>query len=178
MDAKSFQQASGVSLSRAQMLAPHITAATMEFRIADQAELAAFIAQTGHETMGFTRFRELWGPTSTQRGYEGRKDLGNTQPGDGKRYMGRGMIQITGRTGYAAASKSLGLDLVAYPEMLEDADLAATSAAWWWLEHGCGALLKAQGFEAVTRRINGGLNGLDDRIERWARAKAALGVAP
>jgi len=176
MDAITFQRAAGIPADRAAALAPHVTAAFAEWRITAPLHQAAWIAQCGHETLRFTRFREIWGPTAAQRGYEGRKDLGNTQPGDGKRFLGRGMIQITGRDGYTAASSQLGVDLIAHPEMLEELDLAASSAGWWWTAHKCGLLLDSQGFDAVTRRINGGYNGRVERQQLFTLACGALGL--
>lgn len=178
MDALTFQRAAGISPILASKLIVHVNAALMEFPISTLAQQAAWIAQCGKESMGFTRTREIWGPIPAQLRYEGRKDLGNTQPGDGKRFMGRGWIQITGRDGYILAGKALGLDLVTHPELLEDIDLAAVSAAWWWNAHGCSGVLDAKGFDAVTELINGGQNGAVERRQRWERAKRALGVSP
>ena len=81
--------------------------------------ITAFLAQLAHESGEFRYVRELWGPTPAQKGYEGRKDLGNTVPGDGLRFLGRGLIQITGRTNYGICGRALGLDLIAHPELLE-----------------------------------------------------------
>ena len=182
MDALTFQRAADISPNLASKLIVHVNAALMEFPIPTLAQQAAWIAQAGHESMGFTRTREMWGPTPAQLRYEGRKDLGNVQPGDGKRFMGRGWFQITGRDGYIRASKALGLDLVTHPEMLEDVDLAATSAAWWWNDHGCGVFADKGDFLSLSIRINGkdatGFpNGWEDRQRRWSIAKAAMGVA-
>lgn len=147
-----------------------------EFGIDTVARSAAFLAQVGHESGGFIYTKELWGPTPAQERYEGRSDLGNTQPGDGKRYMGRGLIQITGRSNYAQAAQGLGVDVLRDPQLLERADLAARSAAWWWQAHGCNALAASGDFEALTRRINGRLNGYEDRMRRWEVARAVLGA--
>jgi putative chitinase len=182
MDALTFQRAAGIPASRAVTLIGHVNAALMEFPIPTLAQQAAWIAQAGTESMGFTRAREIWGPTPTQLRYEGRRDLGNTQPGDGKRFLGRGWFQITGRDGYTRASKALGVDLVSHPEMLEDSDLAAVSSAWWWNEHGCGAYADRGDFLGLSIHINGknanGLpNGWQQRQDRWEVAKKALGIA-
>ena len=149
--------------------------AAMElYEITTPARTAAFIAQTGHETLGFALTQELWGPTASQNAYEppGRKAaaLGNTQAGDGYRFRGRGLIQITGRANYQACGKALSVDLLNHPDLLAS-DLAAHSAAWWWHAHGCNAIADSGDFEALTRRINGGLNGIDDRLRRWGIAK-------
>lgn len=136
--------------------------------------LAAFLAQTGHESgLGHWR-RELWGPTAAQRRYEGRADLGNTQPGDGMRFMGRGLIQITGRTNYEKAALALGVPLDRLPLWLETREGAVTSAAWWWRENGCNELADTGSVEAVTLVVNGGRNGLAHRKTLYAAALAAL----
>ena len=177
MDARTFQLATGATVSIAAKWAPCVTAAMAEFHIATPARIAAFLAQTGHESSGFMRVRELWGPTPQQVRYEGRVDLGNVQPGDGSRYRGRGLIQITGRANYTSAGTALVLDLVGHPEILEEPDMAATSAAWWWGLHGLNQMADIGSFDMITRTINGALTGKPDRDARWAKAKAALGVA-
>ena len=95
-------------------------------------ELAAFMAQTSHESDSFNTLREYWGPTAAQRGYEGRSDLGNNQPGDGKRFMGRGYIQITGRANYRDFGKIVGEDLITNPARAEDPNVAAKVAIAYW----------------------------------------------
>lgn len=170
-----FRQATGLSASRAQDWYPYVRAACIEFEITAPARLAAFLAQVGHESGGFVYTREIWGPTEAQKRYEGRKDLGNTQPGDGSRYRGRGLIQITGRANYEAVANALGIDCVSRPELLERPEFAARASAWWWANRGCNELADAGDFVALTRRINGGTNGLADRMERWERAKEVLG---
>lgn len=153
-----------------------ISAALSEFGINTPRRIAAWIAQIGHESGGFRYTREIWGPTPAQTRYEGRKDLGNTRPGDGFRYRGRGLIQLTGRANYESATRALGVDLVNQPELLETPALAARSAAWFWSTRNCNALADAGDFTALTRRINGGLNGLKDRQRRYTIACSALGV--
>lgn len=155
-----------------------ISAALHEFGINTPQRIACFLAQVGHESAGFRYTHELWGPTPAQVRYEGRADLGNTRQGDGYRYRGRGLIQITGRANYTQAGVALGADLVAHPELLESPAMAARSAAWFWSAHGCNALADAGDFIALTRRINGGINGLEDRRRRWKVAQTALGLSP
>lgn len=171
-----FRAAAGISAALADRWYPHVEGVLFEFGIASRERAAAFIAQVGHESGGFTLTRELWGPTSAQTRYEGRADLGNTQPGDGSRFRGRGLIQITGRANYEKVSKAFGVDVTASPELLELPEMAARSAGWWWANHGCNELADAGDFDALTRRINGGLNGIDDRRARWETAKKALGA--
>lgn len=157
-------------------LAP-LADAMHEFSITTPTRRAAFLAQIGHESGGLRYLSEIWGPTAAQRGYEGRKDLGNTQTGDGYRFRGRGLLQITGRFNYAAAGRALGVNLIDQPDELAQPTLAARSAAWWWAAHGLNELADAGAFERITRRINGGLNGQADRLARWDKARAAFGVA-
>lgn len=172
---EAFRKATGLSASRAQDWYPYVRAACIEFEITAPTRLAAFLAQVGHESGGFVYTREIWGPTEAQKRYEGRKDLGNTQPGDGSRYRGRGLIQITGRANYEAVARALGIDCVRRPELLEQPEHAARASAWWWAAHGCNELADAGDFVALTRRVNGGTTGLADRLDRWERAKLALG---
>ena len=150
--------------------------AMMEFAIVSPIRAAAFIAQIGHESGGFKYTREIWGPTPAQLRYEGRADLGNVNPGDGKRYMGRGLIQITGRSNYAALALGLGIDVLSNPEILEQPILAARSAGWWWETNGCNEIADTGDFQRLTQRINGGLNGYPDRLHRWGIARAVMGA--
>lgn len=169
-----FAAATGLTAERAQQWYPDVRAACLEFGIDTPQRVAAFLAQVGHESGGFRYTREIWGPTEAQKRYEGRADLGNVKPGDGSKYRGRGLIQITGRYNYEQVSKWLRVDLVNKPELLEAHSLAARSAAWWWAANGCNELADAGDFNALTRRINGGLNGIEDRRRRWEQAKGAL----
>lgn len=169
-----FQAATGLSSEMARAWFEHVRAACLEFGIVGPVRIAAFLAHVGHESGGFVYTRELWGPTAAQQRYEGRADLGNTQPGDGFRFRGRGLIQITGRDNYQRAAAGLGRDVVADPQLLEQRALAARSAAWWWKTHGCNQLADGGDFVALTERINGGTNGLADRQVRWDRAKKAM----
>ena len=170
--------ATGCTQDAADLYAEHLSAACEHYRIDTPVRLAAFLAQIGHESGSLHHTREIWGPTEAQRRYEGRADLGNTEPGDGERYKGRGLIQCTGRTNYRAMTNALrrfgAPDFEAEPEALEQPQWAAWTAAAWWATHGCNELADVSSFEALTRRINGGLNGLDDRAARWERAKTAL----
>ena len=118
--------------------------------------------------------REIWGPTAAQARYEGRVDLGNTQSGDGPKYRGRGLIQISGRSNYKTCGEALGLDLINQAELLEKPQHACMSAAWFWATRGHNTLADEGKFETITRRINGGLNGLADRQMLYARALKVL----
>lgn len=164
----------GATVARAAQHLPHLLAAMDEFDIDTPARIGMFLAQVGHESGYLVHMREIWGPTRAQERYEGRADLGNNQPGDGSRFRGRGLIQITGRANYAACGKALGVDLLADPVQLERSPLAQRSAAWFWHSRGLNALADAGKFEQICRRVNGGLNGYADRLRLWEKAKAVL----
>ncbi|WP_369811543.1 glycoside hydrolase family 19 protein [Janthinobacterium sp. SUN137] len=153
----------------AAFLAP-LNAAMLEFGITTPARQASFLSQVGHESGQLRYVREL----ASGQAYEGRTDLGNTQRGDGVRFRGRGLLQVTGRANYAACGKALGLDLLAQPELLEQAVNACRSAGWFWQTKGLNALADAGDQVKVTRRINGGTNGLAERQAFFAVAQRVL----
>jgi putative chitinase len=142
--------------------------------------VAHFLGQVGHET-GQLRYRgEIWGPTKAQRRYEGRRDLGNIQPGDGYRFRGRGPFQLTGRANYCACGKALRLPLEQDPDLVtRDPVVAVKTALWYWeaARPRLSALADRDDLSAVTRQINGGQNGLYDRRICTDRAKQALAWA-
>lgn len=176
MTPETLASALGIAIERAQAWADPLSAAMALYAIDSPARQAAFVAQVGHESGRLIYVRELWGPTSVQEGYEGRVDLGNTQPGDGFKYRGRGLIQVTGRANYGRCGDALVLPLTDHPELLERPDNASLSAAWFWNSRGLSALADIGDFNTITRRINGGLNGLQDRLNLWTTCKQALGV--
>jgi len=151
-----------------------LNTAMNRYGIVGTPRVAAFIAQVGHESGQLRFVREIWGPTAQQAGYEGRADLGNTVPGDGSKYRGRGLIQITGRANYAACGEALGLDLINNPQLLEQPQYAAMSAAWFWSTRGLNTLADQGQFVKITRRINGGLTGQDDRQALYDKALKVL----
>jgi len=158
---------------RPEFVAP-LSDAMTEFSIFTQRQQAAFLAQVAHES-GETRYTlEL----ATGIAYEGRLDLGNDRPGDGVHYKGRGLLQITGKANYATFGKALNLDLLTHPELLEAPAGACRSAAYFWHLHGLNELADADLFGSITKRINGGFNGIDSRLHYWLAARAALGVTP
>ena len=160
--------------SRIEQLTPGVNATFERFQIDTKLRMTHFLAQVMHESGGFRWLREIWGPTAAQRGYEGRRDLGNTQAGDGKRFMGRGLIQLTGRNNYQQFSNALGVDFVANPEWVERSPYAVLVAGWFWNTRGLNALADQDNVRQITRRINGGYNGLSDRERYLRRAKLAL----
>ncbi|MDF3188006.1 glycoside hydrolase family 19 protein [Pseudomonas paracarnis] len=153
---------------------PALNTAMNRYGIVGTARVSAFIAQVGHESGQLRYVREIWGPTAQQAGYEGRADLGNTAKGDGSKYRGRGLIQITGRANYAACGEALGLDLINRPELLELPQHAAMSAAWFWSMKGLNTLADQKDFAKITRRINGGLTGQADRQALYDKALKVL----
>jgi putative chitinase len=159
---------------RCKLYLPLLQEGMGKYHIRTEKQRACFLATIGHESAALRLTREGWGPTPAQLGYEGRKDLGNTEPGDGSRFRGRGLIQITGRANYAEASKALGHDYLDDPEQLEQPRDAAISACWWWDAHGCNKLAESGGMRAVTRRVNGGLNGYPERLAYYGRAYREL----
>lgn len=171
-------QAAGIPVARAALWVAPMQSAFLYAQCSSIKRRAAMIAQVGHESGGFKYVREIWGPTPAQRRYEGRKDLGNIEPGDGKRFMGRGLLQTTGRSNYARLTGRLqGMacpDFVANPQALEEPRWAALSAADYWLDRQLNRYADADDWRGLTKRINGGYNGLADRLARHTRALAAL----
>ncbi len=151
-----------------------LNTAMNHYQIVGLKRVAAFIAQIGHESGQLKYVKEIWGPTAAQARYEGRKDLGNTVAGDGSKYRGRGLIQITGRANYMACGEALGLDLIKQPELLEKPQHACMSAAWFWATKGLSTLADAGQFDKITQGINGGQNGAADRQALYARALKVL----
>lgn len=133
--------------------------------------LCHFLAQLAHESAGFRTLREFWGPTKAQRGYEGRRDLGNIQMGDGKRFMGRGYIQVTGRANYATYGGLLGLALTANPVLAEDPLTALNIACLYWKKRGIDEPAGRNDLKEVTRKINGGQNGFAERRALFLKAR-------
>jgi putative chitinase len=134
---------------------------------------AHFLAQIGHES-GDLRYSEEIADGSA---YEGRTDLGNTQPGDGPRFKGRGLIQLTGRSNYTAFGTARNRDFVTpenYRLLSTDPQLAVDVSCWFWTGHSLNTLADADDLNGITRRINGGLNGLQDRASHLQRAKCLL----
>ena len=147
-----------------------------EFEINTPARQAAFIAQIAHESGEFRYVREL----ASGGAYEGRRDLGNIEPGDGVKFKGRGLIQITGRHNYRACSEALFGDpdyLLEDPAILEQPGPACRSAAWFWKSRGLNELADAGDFGRITKLINGGYNGMEDRERYHASALKVLGIA-
>lgn len=179
----------GARIDRAERFAPYLSAGMAFYGIDTPQRQAAFLAQIGHESGGLRYVSEIWGPTDTQKRYEGRKDLGNTQRGDGSRFRGHGLIQTTGRANHAKVRDRLRErfdnvpDFEQEPAALMDTQWAALSACDYWDMRNLNELADAGEFEEISARINGrnrktGMpNGYEDRCERWEYGKRALGIA-
>jgi len=150
------------------------------YQITSPLRMAHFLGQAGHETGGLRWLEEIWGPTSAQRGYEGRRDLGNVQPGDGYRFRGRGLFHLTGRANYERFARAVG-----QPQIVDNPDLVVTpywavhSAGWFWhvgnrTGRSLNVLADRDDLRGITLVINGGLNGLEDRRLWTERAKSIL----
>lgn len=150
-----------------------INATIEKYQINTPKRLAAFLAQLAHESGSFKYVREI----ASGEAYEGRKDLGNIQPGDGVKFKGRGLIQITGRTNYTKLGEAFKQDFITNPEKLEQPLFATLSAGWFWSMHGLNQLADKGDFILITKRINGGTNGLADRQAHWERCKKVLILA-
>ncbi|HHX9835286.1 TPA: glycoside hydrolase family 19 protein [Salmonella enterica subsp. enterica] len=202
MNQQQFQQAAGISAGLSARWFPHIDAAMSEFGITAPLDQAMFIAQVGHESGGFTRIVEnlnysadglkatfgKYFPGDTAQLYGRTADhpanqkaianivyahrMGNIEENDGWNYRGRGLIQITGHDNYRDCGAGLGADLILSPQLLEQDEYAARSAAWFFASKG--SLKRSGDIKAVTKIINGGTNGLDDRKARYEKAKSVL----
>lgn len=163
-----------------------INATCTKYDISTPIRQLCFLAQVGHESGGLFFTEEL----ASGAAYEGRKNLGNTQPGDGVRFKGRGLIQITGRANYGAVGTALGVDFIKNPTLLGGKNVnvctaqqlqnAALSAGWFWNSRKLNTIADTiniakpidsgtnlANFILLTKKINGGTNGLNDRLTRY-----------
>jgi len=143
-----------------------------EFEINTPLRIAAFIAQLAHESGSLRYSQEI----ATGAAYEGRKDLGNIQRGDGVRYKGRGLFQLTGRHNFTLYGRLLGLDLVTNPTYASEPNNSARIAGLYWSRNNLNHLADRGEFRQITKRINGGYNGEADRNKHYALAKGVLGI--
>jgi len=148
--------------------------ANVHFRSADVLtsglRLAHFMAQLVHESCCFRYMEEI----ASGQAYEGRKDLGNLQPGDGKLFKGRGPIQLTGRANYRAYGRRLGIDFESHPEIVGLPSVGLMVACSYWSTHALNKLADADDLGTITRRINGGLNGLEERATALTKMKGLV----
>jgi predicted chitinase len=153
---------------------PYLNASMEEGDIDTGYRMAHYLSQIGYESGGLRWMEEM----ADDSQYEDRLDLGNTNPGDGSRYKGRGPFQLTGRDDYRRVGQALGIDLESNPERARDPDVAFRIAGWYWIDRGINrfADLGDAGVESVTFAINGGYFGLADRRVRYFEAKRVLDV--
>lgn len=154
----------------AQGLANSMPQVIREANLNSNLRIAHFLAQVAHESAGFKTTIEY----ASGKAYNGRKDLGNVQPNDGVRFKGRGLIQITGRSNYAAMGKALGQDFISDPTEMAHFPWAALTAAVYWKTHNINRYADRNDIKAVTKIINGGYNGLSDREHYFNLAQKAL----
>lgn len=132
-----------------------------------------FLAQVLHETMAFRHREEIWDGKGAQEKYDTRVDLGNTPEvdGDGKLYRGRGWFQLTGKYNYRLASKEFDIDFVKDPNKASIYPYCGLIAGWYWKRKNIAVPALRNDIKAVTKLINGGYNGIDDRIQWFERCK-------
>ena len=161
-------------LARAQRFAGPLTDACSRWQISTSARQAAFLANVAAETASLSLMKEQ----ASGAAYVG--ILGNKTLADAEAYIGRGALQITGRDNYAACGAALGIPLLTNPALLEEPQWAMQSAGWFWETHGLNALADRDPneFATICERINGGFNGINERIACWLYARRALGCTP
>lgn len=156
--------------ARVAIFLPYLNRYMAGYGINNRMRVCHFLAQIAHESGELRYTKEI----ASGKEYEGRKDLGNVKPGDGVRYKGRGLIQVTGRANYKQISDATGIDFLGHPEWLELPQWAVMSACWWWDNRGLNRLADKDALTLITQRINGGVNGLQDRLRYLARAKKVI----
>lgn len=219
--------AAGIKRDVAERWLPHVQEAMERFEISSPRQVAAWLAQTAHESAGYTALVEnlnysadtmavVWptrfaeqepdpkrpGKTKAKKNekgknipnkfaqalhrkpemianavYSNRMGNGNIESGEGWKFRGRGLKQLTGKDNHRACSEGLGVDLVANPDMLLEPKYASLSAAWFWSKNKCGPLADSGDFVALTKRINGGTIGLEDRQKRYKAVLSAMNVS-
>lgn len=188
MTVEQLKAATNATTSAAEKFLPFINETCDKFEINTPARQLCFLAQVGHESGGLFYTEEL----ASGAAYEGRKTLGNTQPGDGVRYKGRGLIQITGRANYQSISDAIGVDFISAPTLLggknvnvctpDQLKYASFSAGWFWDTRNLNSIAdliniqnpidsgsNLDNFQKITKKINGGFNGLADRLVRYKK---------
>jgi putative chitinase len=159
---------------------PFLNRAMETYGIDNRLRQAAFLAQIAHESGELRYLEEIWGPTEAQLLYEPESELarilGNTEPGDGERFKGRGALQITGRHNYAKYGEMLGVDLIANPTIATTPQIAFSTAAAFWQANGLNELADIEDFGVITRLINGGLSGYEERCKYYQRAMDVIGI--
>jgi len=200
MEAQQFADAVKIDIAHAEALLPGLEAAIKTADLDTPARLSAFLAQTGHESGGFKFLEEnlnykpetlcrVWPSHFNEENchefsgnpeaiantaYAGRMGNGDAETGDGWRYRGRGFLQLTGKENYEHASSDLGFDFVSEPDAVATPEGAALTAAWFWKKHNLNHYVDNNDFTQMTKIINGGTIGLEDRVARFNHAMSVL----
>ena len=148
----------------------YFNAYAAKYGVITDLRICHFLAQAAVESAWFQTLEEY----ASGNEYEGRQDLGNTQPGDGVRYKGRGIFQVTGRANYDTMGKTMGVDLINHPELLLTSQYAVISALEFWKSRDLNRVADTDDVNEVTRRINGGYNGINDRRTALANMKIIM----
>lgn len=189
LKAEVIAKSTGASLENAKKFDRYLNRYMEKYGITTPSRVMAFLSQVGHESARLSTTQEF----ASGQAYEGRSDLGNNQVGDGKKFKGRGLIQITGRSNYQDVKDYFGWDVINNPQLLEQPDKATEVSTWWWANRkregkylsewadlinpkdSIYSKQNAQAFEQITRGINGGVNGLQDRIKLFEGSQSVYG---
>jgi predicted chitinase len=180
LDAAGIAAATGCPPENVRRFWPALQAACLQNKLTDRASVIAVIATIATEVASFEPINELGGDEYFTKNYEGRPDLGNTQPGDGVRFHGRGFIQLTGRANYRSYGQKLGIPLEEQPERALEPEVAAKLLASYFAERKIADAARSGDWKLVRRKVNGGLNGWDrfsTLVGRLEQATAAKGSA-
>jgi putative chitinase len=186
LSAEVISQATGSTLANAEKFRPYLNRYMRKYEINTPQRVMAFLSQIGHESARLSTTQEF----ASGSAYEGRSDLGNTNAGDGVKFKGRGLIQVTGRFNYQNVKEYFGWDVVNNPQILEEPEKATEVSAWWWSNRIRGGKNLNQWsdnldptksvydgnnnyvFTEITKAINGGTNGLSDRQNLFEKARS------
>lgn len=174
--------AAGIERRLAAVYLDPLNAAAREFDIVTPIRASMFLAQLAWESEDFKAVEEIWGPTPAQQGYENRVDLGNNRPGaggpgNGRRWAGHGLIQVTGYLNHLATANYFSVPIDGVVDWLKTPVGGCRSAGLYWFTHGCNELADKGDFVGVTRKINGGTNGLPGRNAIFSALVKAFGLA-
>lgn len=190
LSAEVISSATGSNLANAEKFRPYLNRYMRKYEINTPQRVMAFLSQIGHESANLSTTQEY----SSGSAYEGRSDLGNTNAGDGVKFKGRGLIQVTGRFNYENIKKYFGWDVVSNPELLQEPEKATEVSAWWWSNRIRGGKNLNQWsddldptksvydgnnnyvFTEITKAINGGTNGLSSRQQLYENARSQYGT--
>lgn len=151
-------------------LAQHLDEQLAKYDIGSYLRVCHFLAQAAHESAGFRTLEEF----ASGAAYEGRADLGNVRPGDGRRYKGRGIFQLTGRANYRVMGQKLGVDLEGKPELASDPMISIKTACEYWNSRKLSIYADLDDVRTITKKINGGYNGFEDRKNYLTKAKTII----